>query len=218
MFDIKKCKLFNNSNIEALKKYIKIHEYNENSLIHLEGEVCNDISIVISGEVEIITYNYDGSSFVISTISEGGLFGEILLYSSFRSYMGSVMSKTKVILGSVSKDKLEELFIIDPSIYHNFINLICDRAFNMNTRLKLIGQKNIRDKINHYINIQQTLGYSKKIPIGKSKEELAKYLNIPRPSLSRELITMKKEGIINFDKKYIYLLAKPACTNKTSFN
>ena len=38
-----------------------------------------------------------------------------------------------------------------------------------------------------------------------SKENLAKYLNIPRPSLSRELINMRNEDIISFDRhKIIY--------------
>ena len=211
MFALNQCKLFHNSKIKSIDQYIEIQEFKEHSLIHLEGEKCNEMSIVMEGEVEIVTYNYDGSSFVISTITEGNIFGEILLYSSYQNYMGSVMSKTKVVLGTITKAKLEELFKLDSRIYHNFINLVCDRAFKMNTRLKLIGQKSIRDRINYYINIQQSYGYGNRIPIGKSKEEMSKFLNIPRPSLSRELLAMKSDGIIDFDKHYIYLLMDPVC-------
>ncbi|MGD9909987.1 MAG: Crp/Fnr family transcriptional regulator [Candidatus Izemoplasmatales bacterium] len=211
MFDLSRCKLFRSSEIENLSKYFSIQDYDENALIHFEGDLCNEISIILSGEIEIITYNYDGSLFVISSLGEGNIFGEILLYSSYKFYMGNVMSKTKVSIATITKEKLEMLFQLDSTIYHNFINIVCDRAFSMNTRLKLIGQKSIRERINHYINIQQTLGSSDKITIGKSKEELARFLNIPRPSLSRELLLMKQEGIIDYDRSYIYLLAPPFC-------
>lgn len=216
MFDLKQCKLFHHSKIKSINQYIEIQEFKEDSLIHLEGEQCDEMSIVMEGEVEIITYNYDGSSFVISSITEGNLFGEILLYSSYQNYMGSVMSKSKVVLGTIKKNKLEELFQLDSRIYHNFINLVCDRAFLMNTRLKLIGQKSIRDRINYYINIQQSYGHVNKIPIGKSKEELSRFLNIPRPSLSRELLAMKEDGVIDFDKHYIYLLMDTLCVSQTN--
>ena len=43
------------------------------------------------------------------------------------------------------------------------------------------------------------------IPI-KNKESLAKLLNIPRPSLSRELINLKNNGIIVFDKYTITII------------
>ena len=39
----------------------------------------------------------------------------------------------------------------------------------------------------------------------KSKENLAKLINCTRPSLSRELINLKKEGIIEYDKYKIVL-------------
>ena len=42
------------------------------------------------------------------------------------------------------------------------------------------------------------------IPI-LSKEDLAMKLNIPRPSLSRELIKLKEQGIIDYNKNYIEL-------------
>jgi len=35
--------------------------------------------------------------------------------------------------------------------------------------------------------------------------DFAKYLNIPRPSLSRELIQMKKDNLIEYNRHYIKL-------------
>ena len=40
-----------------------------------------------------------------------------------------------------------------------------------------------------------------KVPL--SRKEMAEHMGIQRPSLSRELIKMREEGIIEFDKKTI---------------
>jgi hypothetical protein len=39
-----------------------------------------------------------------------------------------------------------------------------------------------------------------------TKESLAKYLNVKRPSLSRELIYMRLDNLLSTDRKYFYLL------------
>ena len=39
-----------------------------------------------------------------------------------------------------------------------------------------------------------------------NKEEIANFIGIPRPSLSRELIKLRKEKIIDFDRNNITIL------------
>ena len=44
------------------------------------------------------------------------------------------------------------------------------------------------------------------IKLKGSKEDLALYIGIPRPSLSRELIKLRDEGFIEFDRHNINVL------------
>jgi CRP-like cAMP-binding protein len=39
-----------------------------------------------------------------------------------------------------------------------------------------------------------------------SRREMAEQFGIPRPSLSRELVSMKKDGLIDFDRQTITIL------------
>jgi CRP-like cAMP-binding protein len=43
-----------------------------------------------------------------------------------------------------------------------------------------------------------------------SKQQFAEYIGVQRPSLSRELINMRDEGLIEFDRKTITILDIPA--------
>ena len=85
-----------------------------------------------------------------------------------------------------------------------FLSHISSRAIKIQNRSKVLLQNSIRDKILFYLNENYQKNNDKTIYID-SKENLAKYLNIPRPSLSRELINMRNEDIISFDRhKIIY--------------
>ena len=47
---------------------------------------------------------------------------------------------------------------------------------------------------------------SNKVILNMTKEELASMMSLNRPSLSRELMRMKKEGLIDYDKNSITYL------------
>ena len=69
-------------------------------------------------------------------------------------------------------------------------------------KIKILTQKTNREKILFYIKNEIKRTKNKTIKIN-SKEELAKILNIPRPSLSRELILLKEDGYIFYDRDTI---------------
>ena len=45
-----------------------------------------------------------------------------------------------------------------------------------------------------------------RVNLKENKEEIANFIGIPRPSLSRELIKLRKEKIIDFDRNNITIL------------
>ena len=47
-------------------------------------------------------------------------------------------------------------------------------------------------------------------PLTMSRERMAEYLNVARPSLSRELIRMKEDGLIELENKSIYIADREA--------
>ncbi|MDY0237026.1 MAG: helix-turn-helix domain-containing protein, partial [Gudongella sp.] len=79
-----------------------------------------------------------------------------------------------------------------------------DKALQLNQHNKILLQRSLKDKILLYINNRITTDKSFVIKIN-NKQALANYLNVTRQSLSREMKLMKKENLIDFNKKYIWL-------------
>ena len=93
----------------------------------------------------------------------------------------------------------------DQQFLLNFLSIIAKKSTDLRNRLKLLSHKSIEERILFYLDTQRKKLNTNKIPI-KSKESLAQLLNIPRPSLSRELIKLKEKRLIDYNRYFIILM------------
>ncbi len=190
-------------NAKDYEKYVYYKEYNKNALIFLEGEACNNVCVVVKGEISIVTSNYD-SLVEINNLKENEIFGDSLILIEDNRYLGNIMALKNTKLCIIPKDNWLNL-LENKTILKNYLEIISNKVFKIQSKVKILSQKSIREKILFYLITESKRLNKKKIPI-KSKESLAFYLNVPRPSLSRELIKLKEDNIIDYDRYYIELL------------
>lgn len=189
-------------NFDILKKYSITKEYKSGDIIFNEGDKCLHLGIIIEGEIKIVTYTYLEKEETINTVSTGDMFGQFLLFSTHDNYFGSAIALKKTKILFINKTNLLKLFDEDKNFLNLYLKAICDQSIILKQQNKLYAHKNIRDRIMFYVTSNTTEGKCKI----KSISSLALILNIPRPSLSRELIKMQDEGLIKYDKTYIKYL------------
>ena len=196
--------LFNNVDYQKYKNLYKIETFKKGSIIFNEGDICDSIALVIEGEIHISTLTTDDKEYIILSLFKNDFFGENLLFNSNKEYLGDCISITdsKIIL--INKTDLFKLFE-NKTILENYLTLTSNKNTNLRNKLKLYSQKSITDRIMFYLISEQKRLNTNVIPIN-GKESLAKLLNIPRPSLSRELINLKSKGLIDYDKYTITIL------------
>lgn len=76
----------------------------------------------------------------------------------------------------------------------------------LNNKVKSLAFKSVREKVINFILELQKNQQSELIKLKSSKEDIASYLGIPRPSLSRELIKLREDKLIEFDRASINIL------------
>jgi len=195
--------LFANSTIDP-SKWMMIKTYDKWAVIEQEGFLCKHLSLILSGSVAISTLTFSDSEYMIALLQKDDVFGDVLLFSNENSYLGDIVATSKTVIGTINKDDLL-LLLKDDIILNNFVRIMANRILNNQKRVKILSQKSIRDKIMFYLLEEKKKTNSNIISI-PSKQELANILNIPRPSLSRELINLKKDNIIDYSLTYIKLL------------
>lgn len=196
---------------DCKKSCSKIHtkEFNKNEVITTYIEKRNQICILLSGEADLIRYDFQGNKTIIKHLSENDIFGETFY-----------PAKTNNELFILAKKKCEVIFFSYDYInnkcksnckFHNYLsenitNLILKQIISLNIRIEVLTQKTIRDKLLSYFNILSTQSLSKKIVIPFSLTDLADFLSVDRSAMSRELSNLKKEGFIEQTGNKINLL------------
>ena len=180
-----------------------IKNYKKETLIFNEKEECKYLALILEGEVHISTLTYNDKEYTISVLNKNDTFGEFLLFSNNTQYLGDIIASSNTKIAFIDKSNLLEL-LQDKVILENYLKLLSKKSMANQEKIKIYSQKNIEDRILFYLFEESKKKNSKIIKI-KSKENLALLLNIPRPSLSRSLIKLKNESLIEYDKHSITL-------------
>lgn len=200
------------NNVEELVNSIdfRISCYEKNEYIAREGDKINEIGIIISGEVAIIKENAEGKRVIIDVMTEGGVFGEVVVFSANKILPSTVFVQKKSVILFLS---VQKIFYngYGKSIFHEkfIINLLrnsSEKALLLNEKVEYLVIKSMRGKLCTYFYQQYKMNQSKDIIITMNRSDLADYLSVSRPSMSREMCRMRDEGIIDFNKEFIQIL------------
>jgi len=198
------CKLFENTNIDLSTFTIK--SYPNNKVIAEEGEISTSIGILLSGKVNVKAYTSGGKNFTVNTLTEGQMFGDMLLYSdNNKTYPGSLVSVGDSVILYMDNNRFKSLLHSNQTLCTNFLRLLSNKALSVTMKSKLLSQDSLRDKILFYLTQEKRKQDSNIISLNMTKEDLANLLFTQRPSLSRELKHMKDEGLIDYDRYTITL-------------
>lgn len=208
---IKKNQLFfgvSDENIKKISKEFKyyIKTYNKGEIIAHEGDECRSLSLVLSGVVEIQRLYSNGKYIILNRAEEGEVFGEALVFSKAKTYPATVVSLNKSKILFINKNDILKMCNKEEKVLENFISLLSNKVFILNSKIKSISFKSVRQKIINYILNEIKNQKSNSILLKNTKEEIAALLGIPRPSLSRELIKLRDLGYIEFDRKKINVI------------
>lgn len=184
------------------KELLKIRHFKKNEIIFNEEDECNKLGIILKGQVSISTYTLLEKTYDIKTLNEDDIFGEFLLFTDKPYYLGYVASTKETDIAFINKNDLYKIIKENETFFNQFMMQISNDVIKIQNKIKVLSQKTVREKVLFYIKNEIKRTASNTIYIN-SKEELAKIINIPRPTLSRELILLKNDGYIDYDKNKI---------------
>lgn len=203
--DLKNSDLFkeydDKSIIELFKELnYKIVEYKDEDVIFFENEECRNLSLILKGGVRIQKIDSLGKVLTVAEFFAFDVFGENLIFGNRDKYPMTVVSKGSSVILHIDKQSVIKLCIKNQKFHLEFLKTISNKAIVLSTKLKEVTLKTIRQRICEYLLWQYSIQKNNTIFIGMSKKEWADKIGVQRPSLSRELIKMKEENLIDYDK------------------
>lgn len=231
---IRKSPLFRNLTEEQMKEVLQdgvaaVRTLGRGERVFSESDRPDAIRMLLSGEVIVAKDTPGGKRSVLTVIdSPGELFGEIYAFRSAPTYgmYAECTERSRILSLSVSifripdtaeggekgekpdSRRMETALKLSSSLLHIF----AEKAFQMNRRLRILGGASIREKVARFLLDRQRDGSRVSV---MSREDMADYLNVTRPSLSREIGAMVRDGILDVRGHEIIILDQNALEDYT---
>lgn len=163
--------------------------------------------ILLRGDITVFRENYLGGRELLKDFdTPGELFGEVYLYLDIDYYDFTCQCESDVEVLAISREFFDELFSFDMKIAQtittNYIKILSEKTFFFNQKTRTMSGSTIRVKLARYIIDHAS---EDTVRLNFNREGLADYLGITRPSLSRELNSMKRDGLIDLDSGIIII-------------
>lgn len=186
--------------------HYQIKTYGKNGIIADELSPCHSIGIVLKGNVEIKKIYSSGKVVTLASLGEGSIFGEVIIFSDMQRYPSHVHATTATEVLYISKEDLELLCHDHKIFMTNVLTLLSNRILMLNRKISFLSYNTLRQKIAHYLLGEYKKKKSLMFTLPVSRKMMAEQLGVPRPSLSREFMKLKDEGIIDYESKAIKII------------
>lgn len=203
--------LFKNVEIDDIDKIMKnikhkITDFNKEEIIAFQGDLCDKIGIVLDGVIEVKNIMENGKSITITSMKTGQIFGEVIIFSNQKNYPATIEAFTKCKILFLHKVEILKLCRENETILNNFMSLLSNKILMLNQKLRSLSYNTIRQKLAFYLIQEFKKQQNVFLKLQYSRAELAEYLGIPRPSLSREMIKMKEDNLIDFERNTVKII------------
>jgi CRP-like cAMP-binding protein len=189
-----------NTMLECLKP--KVCSYKKDEYITLAGEKFDGLGIVLSGSVVVTKENAAGSRIIMTILKPSEMFGEMAAFSDKRVWPATVYAKESCFVLFLPSGKIvgdcKKKCISNKMLILNLLRIVSNKALVLNRKVEYLTMKSIRGKISSFLLEQYKKTGNLLFMIPMNRNELADFLNVSRPSLSREMSRMRDEGIIEF--------------------
>lgn len=183
-----------------------IVNFKKDDIIAIEGDDCNCLGIILRGSVEIHKPFPSGKIVTINNFQAGNIFGEAILFSGSHKYPANVISTSESIIMYINRSEIIQLMRLNDIVLNNFLSVLSNRILMLNDRITNLSLDTVRKKVANILLLEYKKQAKQSITLPFCRKKMAEMLNIPRPSLSRELSKMKDDKIIEFNRNKLEIL------------
>lgn len=209
---LKKSILFRGFSDQMIEDFVQTSgsakaKYTKGEIIFDMGERPANLFVLLKGSIAICKDSISGKRMVMTTIDDvGDIFAEVFLFLSKEGYdFYTVALSPETIVLKVPRRAFGE----DPHPYRhklieNMLSILSQKAYNLTQKLQILASGNLRQKLCKMM--LEARDGNDRVQMGMTREQMADYLNVARPSLSRELANMQTEGLIEISGRVVKIL------------
>ena len=187
----------------------RIRNYDEGEVIIRQGDIINNIYLILEGSVNIEKDSYWGRRIIVSRLGvNNNIALSFVASKNITSGIDAIaIGKTKLLILNYEKctSMCQNACTRHKVLINNLFEILSKENIELLQKIENISQKTIREKLLTYFSNEARKNKSNIFEIPFNRQDLADYLNIDRSAMSFELSKMQKEGLIKFEKNKFIL-------------
>ncbi|MBR3058523.1 MAG: Crp/Fnr family transcriptional regulator [Clostridiales bacterium] len=184
----------------------RVRASKKDNVIISQGDICDSLIVILKGEVALEILTSSGDSVMVDLLSQYSCLGEELLFEKERRYPYSVVSCSNCEVALISKSVIFNLISNEPLFSQAYFAQLSSHLSRKNQHIAILSQKSLRQKVGRYLLSLDSSPEQKSFLLPASRETIAKYLAMPRPSFSRELARLASDGILKTEGREVTVL------------
>jgi len=188
----------------------KEESFSRGEFIAQAGEPMKGLGLLVNGSLSVLKESVNGNRIIMNILKPGDLFGEMAVFSNRRVWPASISALANSTVLFISPDKIvgrcANACSFHRQITLNMLKILSEKAMQLNRKVEYMSIRGMREKLCTYFWEQYKEQGSYLIHLPMKRNEMADFLNISRPSMSREMGRMRDEGLIDFHLSTVKIL------------
>lgn len=212
--EIEGCALFDGVSAEQLEGLLdclqaRPSSFSKGETILEEESVLSAMGLLLEGEVHIVKEDYLGNRNIIAIIKPSDLFGESYACSDGEKLNVNVIcAKDCQVLFLNTQSILERCQNFCEShrlLVSNLMHIMAAKNILLSKKLDHLTKRTTREKVLSFLSEKSMEKRSLTFEIPFNRQQMADFLCVDRSALSRELMKLKEEGYLDYDKNQFRL-------------
>ena len=176
--NIENTTLLKSLSLDVIKNNIQtgnfiIRKYANDRTIHLEGEKCEEIEVILSGKVVVERIDESGELLVVSEFTDDEILGGNILFSKTPYYPLTVSTLTKTVILEINKATVIKLLQDSSNFMLTYLEFVSDHTGILGDKIKTFTNMTIRDKVINYLEYEFQKQNTNQIELTLTKTKLA---------------------------------------------
>ncbi len=179
----------------------EIRSYSKSQLVYGKTEFARSLGIVLSGSLRVTKSGEGGRTIIMSTLSQGSVFGAAALFTEQPEYAADIRAVSDAQIVFFTQRLVQRMMRFDPQIALNYVKYLSERIRFLNKKLYFLSSGTAEQRLASFLLDNLPEGGESELPMPLNKLSLA--LNVSRASLYRAFDALGEEGAIEKNGKSI---------------
>lgn len=177
-------------------------KYHKGDVIFRQDESVENFYVLLKGQVTIAKHLISGKNNILYIVRENQIFGEeqTFQYGAWALSDVELIEMPKTFFYSFCSNACKH----HKQLIQNILEMLSMKEWLVVKKINIVSAVSLKERIS--IWMLEEADDQGVVQVEMNREELADYLGVARPSLSRTLMQMQSEGTIEVEKKQIRIL------------